>query len=256
MGRLRKVGEVAASTGVSVRTLHHYDRIGLLRPSGRSAGDYRLYGDEDLLRLQQILTLRFLGFPLKQIDGLLDRPEFDLVASLRIQQRAIGDRIADLERARFALGELLERRIETGAWDWDLVARASEAVTSTPMEGEHAMEKYYTPEEMQRFADVHASTLQEEIAAVQDGWTTLLADLRANPDLDPANPEAAALAARWDDLTARAMAGFQREPALLEKIRANYEAGAFEGNQQTPQAADYAFIDRIRALRDGADRVE
>lgn len=250
MGRLRKVGEVAASTGVSVRTLHHYDRIGLLRPSGRSAGDYRLYADEDLLRLQQILTLRFLGFPLKQIGELLDRPEFDLVASLRIQQRALGDRIAELEQARHALGALLERRVETGEWDWDLVARASEAVASMPMEGEHAMEKYYTPDEMQRFADLRAKGSEEEIEAIQDGWTALLAEVRANPALDPASAEARALADRWDDLTTRVMAGFQGEPALLDKVRENYNSGVFEGNPQVPQAADYAFIDRIRAHRD------
>lgn len=252
MGRLRKVGEVASLTGVSVRTLHHYDRVGLLRPTGRSASDYRLYADEDLLRLQQILTLRVLGFPLKQIGELLDRPEFDLVASLRIQQRALDDRIGELEHARRALGALLERRIETGEWDWDLVARASEAVASMPAEGERFMETYYTPEEMQKFADLRATTSEEEIAAVQDGWTALLAEVRANPDLDPASPEARALADRWDGLTARVIAGFQGEPALLDKVRENYNRGVFEGNPQAPQAADYAFIDRIRAHRDGS----
>lgn len=257
MGRLRKVGEVAAGTGVSIRTLHHYDRIGLLRPARRGAGDYRLYADEDLLRLQQILTLRFLGFPLKQIGELLDRPEFDLVASLRIQRRALDDRIGELEQARSAIGALLERRVETGEWDWDLVARASEAVASMPMEGEQSsMEKYYTPEEMQKFADLRATTSEEEVAAVQDGWTALLAEVRANPDLDPASPEAQSLAERWDELTVRVIASFQGEPALLDKIRENYNSGVFEGNAQVPQAADYAFIDRIRAHRDGNDRPE
>src|SRR5215208_3975928 len=62
MGRYYRVGEVAALTRVSVRTLHHYDRIGLLRPAQHSAGGYRLYGESELLRLQQILTLRYLGF--------------------------------------------------------------------------------------------------------------------------------------------------------------------------------------------------
>ena len=85
MGRYYRVGEVATLTRVSVRTLHHYDRIGLLRPATHSAGGYRLYGEPDLLRLQQILTLRYLGFPLKRIGELLDRPDFDLLASLRVE---------------------------------------------------------------------------------------------------------------------------------------------------------------------------
>jgi DNA-binding transcriptional MerR regulator len=82
MGRLHRVGDVAAMTGVSVRTLHHYDRIGLLRPSGHSEGRHRLYSETELLRLQQILTLRYLGFPLKRIGELLDRPGDTLSAAL------------------------------------------------------------------------------------------------------------------------------------------------------------------------------
>ena len=59
--------EFAELTGVTVRTLHHYDRLGLLKPSGRTAAGYRLYGERDFARLQQIITLKFIGFPLNQI---------------------------------------------------------------------------------------------------------------------------------------------------------------------------------------------
>src|SRR4026208_2411927 len=99
-----RVGEVATLTRVSVRTLHHYDRIGLWRPAARSGGGYRLYGEDDLLRLQQILTLRYLGFPLKRIGELLDRPDFDLVASLRVQQQALRERIPGVGRNTHAGG--------------------------------------------------------------------------------------------------------------------------------------------------------
>lgn len=83
MARIYRVGEVSDMTGVSIRTLHHYDRIGLLKPSRHTEGRHRLYSDADLLSLQQILTLRYLGFPLRRIGELLERPDFDLVASLR-----------------------------------------------------------------------------------------------------------------------------------------------------------------------------
>ncbi len=98
MGRSYRVGEVATLTRVSIRTLHHYDRIGLVRPSARSAAGYRLYREGDLLRLQQVLTLRYLGFPLKDIGRLLDRPDFDVLASMRIQRGVLRQRIAELER--------------------------------------------------------------------------------------------------------------------------------------------------------------
>ena len=65
------VGEVARLTGVTVRTLHHYDEIGLLSPSGRTAAGYRRYAESDLARLQQILTYRELGFPLEEIGEIL-----------------------------------------------------------------------------------------------------------------------------------------------------------------------------------------
>src|SRR5579885_3086153 len=109
MGCVYKVGEFAGLTGVSIRTLHHYDRLGLLRPSSRSEAGYRLYTARDLLRLQQIVTLRYLGFSLAAIGEILDRPDFDLEASLRIQGDVIRDRISALERVGQALRELLDR---------------------------------------------------------------------------------------------------------------------------------------------------
>lgn len=81
------VGELARHTGVTVRTLHHYDELGLVKPSARSGAGYRLYDDRDLLRLQHALRLRELGFQLHEIAAMLDDPDFDRVAALR-EQRA------------------------------------------------------------------------------------------------------------------------------------------------------------------------
>src|SRR5215212_3976333 len=128
MGRYYRIGEVATLTRVSVRTLPHYDRIGLLRPALHSGGGYRLYGELELLRLQQILTLRYLGFPLKQIGELLDHADFDLVASLRVQHLALHDRIVELECISAAISDLIDQRLATGKWSWQLVIAASQAV--------------------------------------------------------------------------------------------------------------------------------
>lgn len=249
MGRCYRVGEVAALTRVSVRTLHHYDRIGLLRPAARSQGGYRLYGDDDLLRLQQILTLRYLGFPLKRIGGLLDRPDFDLVASLRLQQQALRERIEELQRISAAVGELVARRQETGEWSWQHVIQASQAVGAGLTRGAAEMETLYTPEQMRQFAEVAAATPPHEIAAIEQEWTALLAEVRASRDLDPASPAAQALGARWEALTARTMRGFAQFPEVQDAIAANYDRGAFEGNTLAPQAEDFAFIERINAAR-------
>jgi len=69
--------EFARLAGVTVRTLHHYDRIGLLKPSGHTDAGYRLYRKHDLIRLQQIITLKFIGFSLNHIKNLLNNNSFD-----------------------------------------------------------------------------------------------------------------------------------------------------------------------------------
>lgn len=84
------VNEVSKLTGVSVRSLHHYDAIGLLKPAKVTEAGYRLYGDDELKRLQNILLFRELQFPLKQIRIILDSPEFD-------QQEALAQQIRLLE---------------------------------------------------------------------------------------------------------------------------------------------------------------
>lgn len=249
MGRGYQVGEVAGLTGVSVRTLHHYDRIGLLRPQQRTAAGYRLYGEQELLRLQQILTLRYLGFPLKRIGELLDRPDFDLAASLRVQERVLRDRMAELARITAVLGKLVTAYRQDGDWNWDLVIHASETVAAGLASQENSMSELFTPEQMEQFAELAERTPAEEMIAIQDGWSALLPDVRASYDLDPASPEAQALAERWDALTARTVRAYESAPQLVEALRENYAKGAFEGNTQAPQAADFAFLERVRAAR-------
>jgi DNA-binding transcriptional MerR regulator len=81
--RLYTVSEVAKLSGVSVRTLHHYDDVGLLKPATVGANGYRHYGRDELLRLQQILFHRQIGLPLAEIARLLDAPDFDRAVALR-----------------------------------------------------------------------------------------------------------------------------------------------------------------------------
>ena len=109
------------------------------------------------------------------------------------------------------------------------------------------MSDLFTPEQLQQFAELAERTPAEEMTAIQDGWSALLPEVRANYSLDPASPEAQALAERWDALTARTMRAYESTPELVEALRANYAKGAFEGNTNAPQATDFAFLERVRA---------
>ena len=92
------VKQLASLAGVTNRTLHYYDEIGLLRPATYGDNGYRYYGEQALLRLQQILFYRELGFSLEQIKTILDRPDFDLLQALEGHKHALHERVDRLNR--------------------------------------------------------------------------------------------------------------------------------------------------------------
>lgn len=240
-----RVGEFAALTGVSVRTLHHYDRIGLLPPSSHSEAGYRLYSQEDLLRLQQILTLRYLGFPLRRIGELLDGEDFDLLASMRIQRRALRDRIRELERIERSLEDLVDEKLSRGQWDWQLVIDASISVQEG-LKGEN-MNEYYTPEEMRReFEQLSQEMGPGEVRAIERQWAELLAEVQANRHLDPASAEARALADRWQALVT---ATFQGREKLAASVAQGYRQGRYDEVEGAPRPEDFAFIAAVEEAR-------
>ncbi|MER7419401.1 MerR family transcriptional regulator [Micromonospora peucetia] len=102
------VGQVAKMAGVTVRTLHHYDEIGLLSPGGRSSTGYRRYDDADLERLQHIRYYRELGFPLEEIAAILDDPASDLAAHLRRQHELLTVRVGRLQEMVTAIEFAME----------------------------------------------------------------------------------------------------------------------------------------------------
>jgi DNA-binding transcriptional MerR regulator len=104
------VGQVAGFAGVTVRTLHHYDDIGLLVPSERSHAGHRRYNDGDLDRLQQVLFYRELGFPLDEVAALLDDPETDPRAHLRRRHDLLTARIEKLQKMAEAVEHAMEAR--------------------------------------------------------------------------------------------------------------------------------------------------
>jgi DNA-binding transcriptional MerR regulator len=105
-----KVKEVSQLTGVSVRTLHHYDDIELLTPDGLTEAGYRLYSDDNLATLQQIMFFRELGFSLKKIKELLDSPSFDRQEAFEMQRRMLMDKREQLD----SIIATIEKTIQQG----------------------------------------------------------------------------------------------------------------------------------------------
>ena len=107
------VNEVSRLTGVSVRSLHHYDAIGLLKPARVTEAGYRLYGDDELKRLQNILLFRELQFPLKQIRTILDSPDFDQREALAQQIGLLELQLAHTQKLISFARRLQEEGVET-----------------------------------------------------------------------------------------------------------------------------------------------
>jgi MerR family transcriptional regulator, thiopeptide resistance regulator len=162
------VGELARLAGVTVRTLHHYDRIGLVRPSERTSAGYRSYDVRDLDRLQQVLFYRELGFPLDEVATLLDDPDADPAAHLRRQHRLLRER---LERTR-AMVAAVEKEME---------ARQM-GISLTPEErfevfGDGFSEEYQAEAE-ERWGDTEAwaQSQRRTSAYTKDDWVRIKAE--------------------------------------------------------------------------------
>ncbi len=216
---LLRVKEFAKKCGVTVRTLHFYDRLGLLSPTARTDSGYRLYGESDLERLEQILALRFVGLELDQIKNLLDGPPQPLADALRLQHRIIADEKRRLDLVLAALDEAqtaIEHSDEEARW------RAVRAVIEAfKMKSEWSWaEKYYSPEDLEKLAHAREKLGTEGMEAAQRAWTTLIAEVEeAAKTEDPSSPRARELAKRWNDLIQQFTQG---DPGIANGLRKLY----------------------------------
>jgi DNA-binding transcriptional MerR regulator len=166
--------EFAKRAGVTIRALHHYDRLGLLKPSGRTAAGYRLYTDRDLVRLEQIVALKFIGFPLSQIRDVLNRKDLDVTAMLRQQRRIIAEKRDHLDRAIRAI-ERAEQAVSSGEQtDWEPFRKIIEVIQMQTKKD--WMKKYYTEEQLD---DMRKRWTPELQAESERGWAELIRDTEA-----------------------------------------------------------------------------
>ncbi len=222
--------------GVTVRALHHYDRLGLLRPARNGAG-YRIYRERDLERLEQIVALRFLGLPLQQIRDLLDRGGRDLPAALRLQREVLEEKRALLERAIRALRaaekepkpETLKKIIEAIRMQEDTDWKA----------------KYYSPEARAKVEERARNWTPEMQEQASRAWMDLFRDVEAALGEDPAGERAQALAARWRKLVGAFTGGDPQVASGLGKVwadRPNWPAEAQEQMQPFAKKEVWEFI--------------
>ncbi len=241
--RCYRVQEFAALAGVTVRALHHYDQLGLLRPR-RSDSGYRLYRERDLERLEQIVALKFLGIPLKQVRTLLDRDSLDLAAALRVQRRILEEKRRLLDRAIGAIRRAQER---PGTVQLKKIIEVLEMQN----ESDWAMQ-YHTEEARAKIAARRPQWTPELQAECSRQWTELIAEVKAALGDDPAGPKVQALAARWMKLVEGFTGGDPELTAGVGRAWADRENWPPEAKQQAGGFFDadvWRFIQKAIDIR-------
>lgn len=191
------VGRAAALVGVSVKTLHHWDAIGLVRPSGRTRAGYRVYSEDDIARIHQVLVYRELGFPLAEIGRILDAPGADAREHLRRQRSELVARIGRLTEMVAAVDHMLEAR----KMGMRLTPEEQVAIFGDdwkPSRVDEAEERWGDTAQWARYAERAAAMTKEDWQAVAATTEALHADLAAGyrAGVVPGSDEANALAER------------------------------------------------------------
>jgi DNA-binding transcriptional MerR regulator len=210
--------EFAQVAGVTVRTLHHYDRIGLLKPSGYTSAGYRLYRKQDLVRLQQIVTLKFIGFSLGQIKDLLNRNSFDLNQALSQQRQIIAEKRQQLDLAIKAIERAQWLLLRDNDPDWEAFKQIIEVINM--QNNMDWTKKYYSEEAKKKIQERVATIPAEIIEQSQRDWATLIREVEAavKEGVDPKSERAASLAARWAELIRGFTGGDPEIQAGLNKM--------------------------------------
>ena len=203
-----KIGELARRTGLTVRTLHHYDEIGLLSPADRSEGGHRVYDEDDVRRLYRIVSLRSLGFPLEAIAAALDEDGFD-------PRTAVEDHLARLE-AQMEQQRRLQERLR------QLLERLDTDDFLTTIEELTMHQRYYTPEQLDQLERRRQTLGDEAIRDAEREWAEIFATLRAEMDAgtDPADPKLRPLAERGRELVAMFTGG---DPGIMISLKRMWE---------------------------------
>ena len=235
---MKTVKEVSRLTGVSVRTLHHYDAIGLLKPTRVTEAGYRLYDDAALARLQTILLFRELQFPLKQIRSILDSPDFD-------PREALDHQIHMLELQRQHLDTLIShaRQIRnTGGITMDF-----SAFDNTELEtyAAQAKKKWGSTDAYKEFQQKTAGQIPAQMNSTGDALMDIFTEFGAIRHTSPESPEAQALVtklqsfitAHYYTCTPQILRGLGQMYIAGDSMTANIDAAGGDGTAEFVHAA-------------------
>jgi DNA-binding transcriptional MerR regulator len=229
-----KIGDLARETGLTVRTLHHYDELDLLRPSARTEAGHRLYDENDVRRLYRILALRQIGLRLDEVGACLLGDGLDVRTAVRrhLERTARQIELQRELRARLtAILVALDRAVEPSIDDF-----------IDALEVMIRMEKYYTPEQLKTLEERRIELGDDAIKRAEREWSELIESVEAERQrgTDPADPRVQELARRWTDLIEQFTSG---DPGIRASLGRMYEEEGVEAASRgmlKPETMEYA----------------
>jgi DNA-binding transcriptional MerR regulator len=235
------VGALAKASGITVRTLHHWDAIGLLVPAERAGNGYRRYGAADVARLYRILALRRLGLSLEEIAAALDREGPELEAAVRAHLARVEDQLSAVTALRDRLVRILD------ALGSDAGPSSRQLIETIEVMTMH--EQYYTPEQLEQLAARREALGEEGMRKAQDDWAQLIAEVEAERErgTDPADPKVQALVDRWQALIQAFTGGDAGITASLKRMYG--EQGAEQASRGAMSAELQEYVGRAMGAR-------
>lgn len=219
--------ELCKLTNVSVRALHHYDRIGLLKPSVRLSNGYRLYSEKDLLRLQQIVALKFFGFELAQIKTLLANHQ-DALEHFALQANHLREQAESLMQASKILANVTKNCRQSQSIPWETILKLIEVYQMTQQIENTWVQEIFNADELKQYAEFeeglkHKLTSAEK-KAQEVNWRKLTQKVKANIVKDPTSAMGIAIGKECMEVTHKVFG--HENIALRNKI---FERGFGEG---------------------------
>jgi DNA-binding transcriptional MerR regulator len=235
------VGALAKASGITVRTLHHWDAIGLLVPAERAGNGYRRYGAADVARLYRILALRRLGLSLEEIAAALDREGPALEAAVRAHLARVEDQLTAVTALRDRLVRILD------ALGSDAGPSSRQLIETIEVMTMH--EQYYTPEQLEQLAARREALGEEGMRKAQDDWAQLIAEVEAERErgTDPGDPKVQALVDRWQALIQAFTGGDAGITASLKHMYS--EQGAEQASRGAMSAELQEYVGKAMAAR-------
>jgi DNA-binding transcriptional MerR regulator len=182
------VKDLCQLTGVSVQTMHHYDRIELLKPSLRLANGYRVYSEKDLLKLQQIIALKFFGFELSQIKTLITE-EHEALSHFSNQAQVLEQKALALLEGAKTLRSIINSVGDNKSIPWETIIQLIEVYRMTERLEHNWVKEIFTPDELKQYAEFEKelkdNSTPEQKAAFEKNWADLVEEVRANLAEDP-----------------------------------------------------------------------